>query len=203
MTTSSAVRILAIGGSTRPQSSSELALNVAAKAAEAAGAEVISITGRDLMFPIYDTETSDRDPLAQDFVEKVRSAHGILIASPGYHGGISGMMKNALDYIEDLREHDPAYLDGRSVGCISVAYGWQATVSTLHQLRQVVHALRGWPTPLGGTVNASLTRFDADGSCQDSSVADQLAMIGRQVVEFAQMRQASVSTDTTAQGSSS
>jgi FMN reductase len=203
VTTSSAVRILAIGGSTRPQSSSELALNVAAKAAEAAGAEVISITGRDLMFPIYDTETSDRDPLAQDFVEKVRSAHGILIASPGYHGGISGMMKNALDYIEDLREHDPAYLDGRSVGCISVAYGWQATVSTLHQLRQVVHALRGWPTPLGGTVNASLTRFDADGSCQDSSVADQLAMIGRQVVEFAQMRQASVSTDTTAQGSSS
>ena len=203
MTTSSAVRILAIGGSTRPQSSSELALNVAAKAAEAAGAEVISITGRDLMFPIYDTETSDRDPLAQDFVEKVRSAHGILIASPGYHGGISGMMKNALDYIEDLREHDPAYLDGRSVGCISVAYGWQATVSTLHQLRQVVHALRGWPTPLGGTVNASLTRVVADGSCQDSSVADLLAMIGRQVVEFAQMRQASLSTSTAVQGSSS
>jgi len=203
VTTSSAVRILAIGGSTRPQSSSELALNVAAKAAEAAGAEVISITGRDLMFPIYDTETSDRDPLAQDFVEKVRSAHGILIASPGYHGGISGMMKNALDYIEDLREHDPAYLDGRSVGCISVAYGWQATVSTLHQLRQVVHALRGWPTPLGGTVNASLTRVVADGSCQDSSVADLLAMIGRQVVEFAQMRQASLSTSTAVQGSSS
>jgi FMN reductase len=194
MTITPAVRILAIGGSTRPQSSSELALNVAAMAAQAAGAEVISITGRDLMFPIYDTETTHRDPLALDFVEKVRTAHGILIASPGYHGGISGMMKNALDYIEDLREHDPSYLDGRSVGCISVAYGWQATVSTLHQLRQVVHALRGWPTPLGGTVNASVTKFDPDGSCQDTGAAEQLAIIGRQVVEFAQMRQASADT---------
>ena len=194
MSTSPAVRILAIGGSTRPNSSSELALKVAANAAEAAGAEVITITGRDLMFPIYDTETTDRHPLAVDFVEKVRTANGVLIASPGYHGGISGMMKNALDYIEDLRENDPAYLDGRSVGCISVAYGWQATVSTLHQLRQVVHALRGWPTPLGGTINASVTGFEVDGTCQDTAAADQLAVIGRQVVEFAQMRQASGTT---------
>lgn len=182
------VSILAIGGSTRPQSSSELAVMVAAKAAEAAGASVTTITGRDLMLPIYDTETSERTQQAQELVDAVRNAHGLLIASPGYHGGISGMIKNALDYIEDLSGEENPYLHGRAVGCIAVAYGWQATVSTLHQLRQVTHALRGWPTPLGATINAATTKFDADGSTSDEAAAAQLRTIGEQVVEFATMR---------------
>jgi len=186
----SPVRILALGGSTRPGSSSEKALRIAAQAAEEAGASVTMITGRDLMLPIYDTESEAREPKAVALVEAVRSADGLLISSPGYHGGISGMMKNALDYIEDLRQDDPAYLHGRAVGCIAVAYGWQATVSTLHQLRQVTHALRGWPTPLGGTVNASVTAFADDGTINDAATQDQLRTIGLQVVEFARMRAA-------------
>jgi len=186
----SPVRILALGGSTRPGSSSEKALRIAAQAAEEAGASVTMITGRDLMLPIYDTESEAREPKAVALVEAVRSADGLLISSPGYHGGISGMMKNVLDYFEDLRQDDPAYLHGRAVGCIAVAYGWQATVSTLHQLRQVTHALRGWPTPLGGTVNASVTAFADDGTINDAATQDQLRTIGLQVVEFARMRAA-------------
>lgn len=184
------IRILAIGGSTRPNSSSEKALRIAADAAREAGGTVTVITSRDLMLPIYDTESQDRDPKAVALVEAVRSAHGIIVSSPGYHGGISGMMKNALDYIEDLGREDPPYLHGRAVGCIAVAYGWQATVSTLHQLRQVAHALRGWPTPLGGTINASVTEFAEDGSLADQSAQEQLRTIGTQVVEFARMRAA-------------
>ena len=183
-----AVTIVAIGGSTRPGSSSELAVRCAGRAAEAAGANVVYITGRDLILPIYDTETNDRTEQARTLVEAIRGAHGLIIASPGYHGGISGMLKNALDYIEDLREDDRPYLHGRAVGCIAVAYGWQATVSTLQQIRQVTHALRGWPTPLGATINAQTTTFAADATTDDQAAAQQLATIGEQVVEFARMR---------------
>lgn len=190
MTDASVIEILAIGGSTRPNSSSEKALRIAANAAAEQGAHVTMITSRDLMLPIYDTETPDRDPKALALIDAVRNAHGIIICSPGYHGGISGMMKNALDYIEDLSKEDPAYLHGRAVGCIAVAYGWQATVSTLHQLRQVAHALRGWPTPLGGSINASVTSFDESGNASDAGAHEQLRTIGAQVVEFARMRTA-------------
>jgi len=182
------VTIVAVGGSTRPGSSSEMAVRLAGRAAEEAGARVIYVTGRDLILPIYDTETSERSEQAQSLVEAVRGAHGMLIASPGYHGGISGMIKNALDYIEDLRDDPRPYLHNRAVGCIAVAYGWQATVSTLQQIRQVTHALRGWPTPLGATINAQTTRFAADGSTDDQATGLQLATIGEQVVEFARMR---------------
>ena len=184
------LRILAIGGSTRPDSSSERALKAAARGAQRHGAEVRFIVSRDLMVPIYDTETTERTDLAQALVEGYRWADGLLVASPGYHGGISGMIKNAMDNIEDLREHDRVYLDGMAVGCIAVAYGWQATVSTLHQLRQVAHAVRGWPTPLGASVNASLTKIDHEGNSDDQQAVAQLEAVGQQVAEFARMRQA-------------
>lgn len=182
------VRILAVGGSTRPDSSTERALRGAIQAALGAGAQVRSIVGRDLMVPIYDTETTQRAESAQELVDAFRWAEGLIVASPGYHGGISGLVKNALDYVEDLREHDRVYLDGMAVGCISVAYGWQAAVSTLHQLRQVTHALRGWPTPLGVSVNATAVTLDPQGRCDDESVSTQLRTVGEQVVEFSRMR---------------
>ena len=72
----------------------------------------------------------------------------IIVASPAYHGGVSGLVKNALDYVEDLRDAKRPYLDGRAVGCIACAGGWQAAVATLTGLRSISHALRGWPTPL-------------------------------------------------------
>lgn len=182
------VHIVAIGGSTRPGSSTEMALRCAAAAARNQGADVTYIVGRDLLLPIYDVQTEERTTGAQTLVDAVRQADGLLIASPGYHGGISGMVKNALDYVEDLARDDPPYLHGRAVGCISVAHGWQATVGTLAQIRQTVHALRGWPTPLGGAVNSQLTQFDENAIPNDPAVAEQLATIGTQVVEFARMR---------------
>jgi FMN reductase len=177
--------IVAIGGSTRPGSSAELAVRVAAASAQESGADVTVIAGRDLMLPIYDTETTERTPLARRLVEAVRSADGILLSSPGYHGALSGMVKNAVDYLEDLRGDDRPYLDGRAVGCIAVAYGWQASVTTLQQLRQVTHALRGWPTPQGCAVNGSLGPVTAP--AQEPALT-QLRLAGRQVAEFARMR---------------
>lgn len=181
--------ILAIGGSTRATSTSEAALRIAADGAREAGAQVHLLGGRDLMLPIYDPDATDRVPEAQRLLDLARVADGLIIVSPGYHGGLSGLVKNALDYLEDLRsEPRGAYLDGRAVGCIAVAHGWQAAVGTLHQLRQVVHALRGWPTPFGAVVNSSEVRLDEPSSVPAS--VEQLHLVGRQVVEFAHMRQA-------------
>lgn len=179
------ITIVAIGGTTRSKSSSELALRVAARAATNAGARVTMITGADLLLPIYDTQSQERDSRAAFLVDKVRHADGVLLSSPGYHGGMSGLVKNAIDYLEDLRSDERPYLHGRAVGCISCAYGWQASVSTLHQLRQVTHALRGWPTPMGGAVNSQVTTFDVHGGSSDATAIDNLKLVGTQVVAFA------------------
>ena len=184
------VRILAIGGSTRPDSACERALRLAAQASAAAGADVTLLTGRALIMPIYDTETTDRAPEARLLVEAMSAADGLLVASPGYHGTVSGLVKNALDYAEDLRSDSRPYLDGRAVGCIGVAHGWQTAVATMHQLRQIAHALRAWPTPLGSAINDATSILGADAASTDPATAEQLAKIGQQVVYFARAQRA-------------
>ncbi|WP_371602417.1 NAD(P)H-dependent oxidoreductase [Streptomyces sp. NBC_01220] len=179
--------IVGIGGTTRPGSSSELAVRTALAATERRGARTVHFGGDFLAaLPHYAPERPERTEEQQRLVEAVRQADGLVIGSPGYHGGISGLVKNAVDLLEDLRDDQRVYFDGRAVGLVVTAAGWQACGTTLSALRNVVHAMRGWPTPLGVTLNSARTRlFDADGTCADSAAADQLAMLGGQVHDFA------------------
>jgi len=179
--------VVGIGGTTRAVSSTDRALRLALQAAEDAGARTFLFGGAFLShLPHFAPENRERNEEQRQMVEMVRRADGLIIASPGYHGGVSGLVKNALDLLEDLREDERPYLDGRAVGCVAVSAGWQAAVSTLAALRSIVHALRGWPTPLGATLNTAQPIFDSTGACTDPKVAEQLAIIGQQVVAFAQ-----------------
>jgi FMN reductase len=179
--------IVGVGGTNRPNSSTEQALAVALTAAAGAGARTLLIGGSSLELPLYSSQHADRTPAARALIEALRRADGILIASPGYHGSISGMVKNALDYSEDLRGDERVYFDGLAVGCIATASGWQAAVATLNVLRGIVHALRGWNTPIGVAIN-TVEHHIADGHCSSAPLTTQLQEMGRQVVAFARMR---------------
>lgn len=179
--------IVGVGGTTRPGSSSETALRIALAAAERPGVRTQIFAGPSLLLPMFAPERPERSDEARALVAALRRADGIVISSPGYHGSMSGLIKNALDYTEDMRSDPQPYFDGRAVGCIACAAGWQATGSTLAALRSVVHALRGWPTPFGAGINTAEGPFDK-GLCKDASVAAQLCIVGEQVVEFAMSR---------------
>jgi FMN reductase len=107
------------------------------------------------------------------------------LGSPGYHGSISGLVKNALDYAEDLRADVRPYFSGRAVGCIATAGGWPGAVNTLGALRDIVHALRGWPTPLGAAINSAEQVFDEEGTCHVPRIAQMLDLIAGEVIGFA------------------
>lgn len=179
------VTVVGLGGSMRTDSTSERVLRAVLAGAEDAGAKTCTISGPDLVLPFYDPAVPERTESATWLVEQLRAADGVVLISPGYHGTVSGLVKNALDYVEDLRADERPYLDGRAVGCVAIAQGWQAAVTTLTALRQVVHALRGWPTPLGAALNTSDLFFDADGSVVDEKTDTMLRTVGRQVAEFA------------------
>ena len=144
--------IVAIGGTVRATSSTGRALQMALKLAEARGARTTLMTGTAIDFPNFDPEGATADPVAA-FVDTVRSADAIVIGSPGYHGSFSGLVKNALDHIELTAKDARPYFTNLPVGVVATAAGWQAAVTTLASLRGVVHALRGWPTPLGVAIN--------------------------------------------------
>lgn len=181
--------IVGIGGTTRANSSTEKALRYALGVAEKEGAEVVMFDGPTLdRLPHYAPEKPERAVEAKDLVEAVRGCDGLIVATPGYHGTISGLVKTALDYTEDLREDERPYFAGRPVGVIATGAGWQGTVSAMEALRSVVHALRGWPTPLGASINTAQPAFSPEGEPLDEKVALQLTIVAREVLQFIRWR---------------
>lgn len=177
--------VVGIGGTTRAGSSTERALRCALDIAEQRGAQTHLFDGPFLAsLPIYNPEAPERTGQEIMLVETVRRADAIVIATPGYHGGIAGFVKNAIDLLEDTAKDDRVYFDRLPVGMIVAAYGWQATGSTLGSLRAIIHAMRGWPTPLGVTINSRETRFDDFGACSDPRIGEQLAAMVDQILWF-------------------
>ena len=178
--------VVGIGGTIGSVSSTERALRTAMTAAADEGFRTHVFGGEDLArLPLYNPRASERTEAERVFVDTVRQASAIIIASPGYHGSISGLVKNALDLLEETAKDDRPYFADLPVGLIATAYGWQATGSTIAALRSIVHSLRGWPTPFAAAVNSQATHFDAEGRLSDPAVEGQLRLVGQQVARFA------------------
>ena len=178
-------RIVAIGGTTRPASSTERVLGLAADAAREMGAE-IHLFGGDYIASLPHYRGPDWTPdKGAELIAAVREADGILLATPGYHGTVSGMVKNAIDYLEELADDARPYLEGRPVGLIVTAFGHQAANSSMTTLRTIAHALRGWPTPFGAALKISADSFDDEGRLLDADCAAQLRLVGSQVAQAA------------------
>ena len=147
--------IVALGGTSRPESATGRALARCLEIAQEAGARTTLLTGEAINFPPYELCDPVPEGNIAHFVDVLRSADALIVGSPGYHGTLSGLVKNALDHVELLRGDERVYFDRMPVGMVATAGGWQAAVSTMAALRTVVHALRGWPTPLGVAINMS------------------------------------------------
>jgi FMN reductase len=174
--------IVGLGGTLRANSSTERALRQCLSAVERQGGRTMLFCGDDIDLPMYNPHDDTRTDKATALVAALRDADAVVVGSPGYHGGVSGLVKNALDYIEDLRGDPRVYLDNTPWGCISCAFGWQAAVGTLGQLRVIGHALRAWPTPLGVAINSADEIWDHTGELVDGTIRGQLDMLATQLI---------------------
>lgn len=182
--------IVGVGGTLRPQSSSERALRIALQGAAERGAETMCFAGEKLDLPHYDPTAEGRPPAARALIAALREADGVILCSPGYHGGVSGLVKNALDYTEDMARDARTYFDGLPVGHVATAMGWQGATATIEGLRAITHALRGWPTPYACPLCVQPGLFDESGRCTDAGLDAQLRMVGAQVADFARQCEA-------------
>lgn len=188
--TSRSPLIVGLGGTLRVDSSTERALRYCLADVQRQGGRTKLLCGTDLDLPMYAPHELARTEKAAALVDALREADAVIVGSPGYHGAVSGLVKNALDYIEDLRDSPRIYLTNTPWGCISCAYGWQAAVGTLGQLRGIGHALRAWPTPLGVAINSADKIWDPTGELADPMVRSQLERLASQVMTFALRGQA-------------
>lgn len=180
--------VVGLGGTTKVRSSPEKALRHALALAQAQGADTELFDGSSIHLPMYGAESSERSPEVRRLIAALRRADGVILATPCYHGSVSGLLKNALDYVEDMAQDPRPYLDGRAVGLIVCGSGWQTTAITLSALRSIVHALRGWPTPMGVAINTLNKTFDEQDAVIEETAARQLGILVQQLVDFARLR---------------
>ncbi len=112
-----------------------------------AGIEVEQVHLSDYQIPFFNVkemENPSEDVLR--FVNAFRSADVYIWLSPLYHGGITGSMKNAIDWLELTAKDTPLYLTNKVVGFTCWAGGNQAMYG-IQSLDHIAKALRAWSLP--------------------------------------------------------
>ncbi len=129
-----ALSILSISGSLRRASSNTTLLRAAGLIAPA-GVEITLYDGLGSLPPFNpDLELEGAAiPAVIDFRTRLRTADGILLCSPEYAHGVSGVMKNALDWVVGSSE-----LSGKPVALLSAA-PWATHANA--QLRETLRTM--------------------------------------------------------------
>ena len=176
--------LVGVGGTFRPGSTTECAIRNVLQEAGRSGATTEYYSGQDIAFPVYNPASCDLPEDAKKLLESIRHSDAVILGSPAYHAGVSGLVKNAIDYLEELSADAPKYLDGRAVLCIATGGGWQGGNATLQALRSISHSLRGWTTPLGIVINSSKSVFGENGECLSEEVQRNLSIGAQQLMAF-------------------
>jgi FMN reductase len=181
----SRVRIVGIGGSFSPNSSTLAALRASLDHVRAVGAHVETemMDIRELALPMYDP-SMEPPAAARRLVEACASAHGFVWCSPLYQGTVSGAFKNALDWLELMSKSDPPYLQGKVVGLIGTGAGAHS-LQAINTMEFIARALRAWALPFVVPVNRAYAVFDKEGKVIDAKVDEQFQFLAKDLVKSA------------------
>ena len=171
------VKVVGIVGSLRTDSYSALALHEAINRVKDLGAEVEILDLRDMTLPFCDGGSEYPDyPDVEVLRDKVKAADGLILATPEYHGSVSGVLKNALDLMSF--EH----LSGKVVGSISVL-GGQSNSNALNDLRIIVRWVHGWVIPEQIAVGQAWQAFDSEGKIKDEKLSQRFDGFAQSLVD--------------------
>ncbi|MDZ8260172.1 NADPH-dependent FMN reductase [Nostoc sp. ChiQUE01b] len=171
------VKIVGIGGSLRPNSYTQLALQVAAQRVEAVGAQVEILDLRQLQLPFCTgAKEYPEYPDVQRLQDTVSQADGLILATPEYHGGVSGVLKNALD----LMSFDQ--LSDKVTGLISVL-GGQSNSNALNDLRLIVRWVHGWVIPEQIAIGQAWGAFSPEGKLVDEKLSQRFDQFAQSLVD--------------------
>ena len=168
------LRVLGVSGSLRRQSRSAIALQLLLDAAEQSGAEARMLDLREVELPMYRPDRDAPSEAQKNILADVEWADAFVLATPDYHGSMSGAMKNFLDYHwEELAGKLFAYI------CSSHEKG----LTVMDQMRTVVRQCYGWSMPYGVSFNSD-TDFDKSGVLTNPKTEKLLRMMARDLVIY-------------------
>jgi len=138
----SSAKVLAISSSLHPASVSRCALKQLGVELHALGAtfDLVDLAQDEWSLPLFDPQRKTKPDAFARIKALLLSSEAIVLATPDYHGGVSGVMKNFLDYYW-------SEFTGRLFGYVCASHEKGLTV--MDQMRTSVRQCYGWSLPYG------------------------------------------------------
>src|SRR5919206_2946035 len=165
--------VLGVAGSTRQGSYSTRALKIALEHVKKHGAEVRLLELNRIVLPLYDPSApASRE--VEHAAEAIAWADAFILASPDYHGSMSGALKNFLDHFYEE-------FAGKMFGYVVASHEKGLTV--MDQMRTVVRQCYGWSMPYGVSINGPKD-FATGGEISNIRLSKRLQMMSRDLVVY-------------------
>ena len=182
-----APRILAFAGSTRTASLNKKLARIAADAATKAGAEVTLIDLRDFPMPLYDGDLQERDGIPEPArrLKELFLAHaGLLLACPEYNSSITGVLKNAIDWVSRSApgEATLAAFTGKAAALCSASPGALGGLRGLVHVRSILGNIGVLVLPEQVAVPRAGEAFAADGKLADPKLQGAIEKLAGRLV---------------------
>ncbi len=186
------VRLLAFSGSTRAGSLNQTLLELAVAEARARGAEVTEVRLKAFDLPLYDgdLEASAFPQGAHELKALFRSHHGFLIASPEYNGGVSGVLKNAIDWVSRPTDGENLValsgFRGKVAGLMAASISPFGGLRGISHLRQILSTIQVTVATEQVLVPFAQSAFDEDRRLKEPLPAQLLGGLVARVIDLAE-----------------
>ena len=182
--TNDPIRISGVCGSLSANGATKKALAIALQGAAEyqADTSLLELCNLNLVFSGSVPE-DEYPPDVFQLRQAIKDSHGIILATPEYHGSLTGALKNMLDLMSTEE------FQSKIVGLVGVAGGHIGAINSLNTMKTICRNLHCWVLPVEVSVANSAQAFNDDGSVKDPALEERLLNIGRQLVKFASMQQ--------------
>ena len=167
--------VLGVAGSTRKGSYSARALAIALEHVKKQGAEMRMLELNKTVLPLYDPNAPVSKEVEQA-AEAVAWADAFILASPDYHGSMSGALKNFLDHFYEE-------FGGKVFGYVVASHEKGLTV--MDQMRTAVRQCYGWSMPYGVSVNGPQDMTGDE--IVNARLSKRLQMMSRDLVVYGKL----------------
>jgi len=178
------LNVLGVGSSMRQGSYSTTALNMILDMSKGNEAETMLLDLRQTNLPMLYAAKDDTNEIVQ-VTKLVEWADAYILATPDYHGSMSGSLKNFLDYFW-------SEFAGKTFGYIVASHEKGLTV--MDQMRTAVRQCYGWSIPYGISINPE-EDFDDKRKVINKKLSSRLDMLARDLVVYGKLIRKQFVTD--------
>ena len=183
------VKLLAFSGSIRKQSFNRRLIENAARAAEAAGADVTLITLNDYPLPIVNQDLEKEAGLPDNAraLKKLFIEHdGFLIASPEYNSSLSPLLKNVLDWVSRAEGDEAPLLAyrGKVAGLLASSPGGLGGLRGLVHLRSILSSIGTIVLPNQLAIGSAFDAYNENGELVNESDINKIKKLANELVDL-------------------